>query len=331
MNRIASTVVSLALAVSTVGCTLPGRSSTAQADKPINRYVKGYQAYQRGDADVAKQELEAAVAANPDLRMARTLLGEIYRKQKDFDSAARQYEVLARSDPYTLDNHYYLGVSYQFLQRYRASATSYLRGLQLNPDDFKSNMAIGTVYLALGETAEAVNYLDKATQIDPSSGVAWSNLGVALDAKGSLVLAETAYRKAMEREPNSMTIVQNLANNLLAQRKTGEAIYFWQQLVKAAPTPFRRTKLAEAHVQAQEFAKADELIDGVLRDDANFVAALNVRGQSRVRQYELSGFSNDQHRLDAVAALQKSLALNGNQPKIQQMLREHQTASAIGR
>ncbi|HEX8342830.1 MAG TPA: tetratricopeptide repeat protein [Tepidisphaeraceae bacterium] len=317
----------MSLAAFAAGCNTSRPVPPQQ--QPINRYVKGYQAYQRGEAELAKAELEAAVAANPDLRMARTLLGEIYRKQKDYGAAARQYEVLSRSDPYTLDNHYYLGVSYQFLQRYRASIAAYLTGLKLQANDFKSNMALGTVYLALGETGEAVNYLDKATQIDPSSGVAWSNLGVALDAKGSLVLAETSYRKAMEREPNSGAIQQNLANNLLAQKKTGESIYFWQQLIKTQPTPFRRARLAEAYVQSGDFGKAEREVDELLAEDANFVAGHNARAASKIRQYELSGFGNDKFRTEAVAALRKSLSLNGNQPAIEKQLREYESASAI--
>ena len=310
---------------------ISGCATSSAPPKPIDLYVRGYQAYQHGATTQAKTDLEAAVAANPDLLMARTILGEIYRKQRDYDNAARQYEVLSRADPYTLENHYFLGVSYQFLTRYRAAATAYLRGLNLEPNDFKSTMALGTVYLALGETADAVKYLDRATQLDPDSGAAWSNLGVALDANGSNALAETAYRKAMEREPKSTAIVQNLANNLLKQKKTGEAIYFWKGLVETEPTPFRRVRLAEAQVQGQDFAAADAQLAGVLKDQPSNVPALNAQAASKIRQYELSGFSNDKLRQSAVAAMRKSLSLNGDQPAVRKMVEEYKSPSALGR
>jgi tetratricopeptide (TPR) repeat protein len=100
-------------------------------------------------------------------------------------------------------------------------------------------------------------------------------------------------------------------------------------LVKTQPTPFRRARLAEAYVQSGDFAKAEREADELLREDPSFVAAYNARAASKIRQYELSGFGNDQHRLDAVAALRKSLSLNGNQPAIEKQLREYESASAI--
>ncbi|MBC7783712.1 MAG: tetratricopeptide repeat protein [Burkholderiales bacterium] len=306
-------------------------NSGISATPALNQYVQGYRAYRRGDAEGARATLESAVQSNPDLLMARAILGEIYRKNNDFSSAARQYEVLTKTDPYTLNNHYYLGVSYQFLQRFRESAVAYLRGLEIDPNDFRSNMNVGTVYLALGELDKATKYLDHATQIDPSSAVAWSNLGVALDARNSLVLAETSYRKAIERSPGSQAIVQNLANNLLAQKKTGEAIYLWEQIVEKNPTSFTQTKLAEAHTQGGDFPKAMARLDAVLTADPRYVPALNARAAAYIRQYELSGFSQDNLRVQAVDSLTKSLALNSGQTTISEQLNKWKSASAIGR
>ena len=301
----------------------------AEPSKALDQYVSGYQAYKKGQTDLARQNFEAAVLNNPDLRMARVVLGEIYRNQNDYNLAARQYEVLVRLDPYTLNNHYYLGVSYQFLTRYKESAVAYLKGLKLSPNDFKSNMNLGTVYLSVGETEEAVRYLDKATQLDPNSSVAWSNLGVALDAKNSLVLAETAYRKALERNPDSQAIMQNLANNLVAQKKVGESKMLWEQIVSKNKTSFSQTKLAETYTAALEFPQAMKLLDEVIGRDPRYVPAINAKATSLIHQYELSGFTDDKLRIAAVDLLQRSLAINGNQPRVTDELKKWAKSSAI--
>ncbi len=305
-------------------------SRNAQPPKAIDQYVSGYQAYKRGQTDIARQNLESAVINNPELRMARVVLGEIYRNQSDYGAAAKQYEVLTRIDPYTLNNHYYLGVSYQFLTRYKEAAVAYLKGLKLEPNDFKSNMNLGTVYLAVGETEEAVRYLDKACQLDPESAVAWSNLGVALDAKNSLVLAETAYRKALERNPESQAIMQNLANNLLAQKKVVEAKLLWEQIVSQNKTSFAQTKLAEAHTAGLEFDQANRLLDDVITRDPRYVPAINAKAAAMIRQYEMSGFTDDKFRIAAVELLQRSLALNGNQSRVNDELKKWSKQSGIG-
>ena len=306
------------------GCTTPTVDTTKQT--AITNYVDGYRAYKKGDQDTAVRDLQSAIQENPDLRMARSVLGDIYRQRNDYASAAEQYEVLTRLDPYTLSNHYYLGLSYQFLTRYIDAARAYLAGLHLAPTDFRSNMNLGTVYLAVGDIDNAVKYLDKATQIDPKSAVAWSNLGVALDARQSYVLAETAYRKAIELDTNSLAIQQNLANNLLQQQKVGEATYLWEQIVQRSKTSFTQTHLAEAYTQGAEFAKATTLIDRVLAEDPRYVPAINAKANILIRQYELSGFVDDNSRQAGVRLLKQSLSMNGQQPRVQEQLNKYAKA-----
>jgi Tfp pilus assembly protein PilF len=309
----------------------PVAQATRNEPKAIDQYVAGYQAYKKGNTESARQNLESAILNNPDLRMARIVLGEIYRNQNQYDAAARQYEILVRTDPYEIENHYYLGVSYQFLTRYKDAAVAYLKGLRLEPKDFRSNMNLGTVYLALGDVDEAVNYLDKATQLDPESSAAWSNLGVALDAKNSLVLAETAYRKAIERNPDSQAILQNLANNLLAQKKVGEAKLLWEQIVASNKSSFTQTKLAETLTAALEFDESMRLLNDVTSREPRYVPAINAKAANMIRRYELSGFADDKYRVAAVELLQRSLALNGNQTRIADELKKWSKPSAIGR
>src|SRR5438874_1997063 len=56
-----------------VGCSSSGTSS---APRGIDKYVKAVQAYQSGDKDRAVQNLVAATRVNPDLIMARLMLGD---------------------------------------------------------------------------------------------------------------------------------------------------------------------------------------------------------------------------------------------------------------
>lgn len=308
------------------GLLLCGCAVEAPPPTPVQQYVAGVNQLKAGDQAGAIVTLESAISRKPDLRMAHTVLGQIYRERGDYANAAKQYEALSELDPYTTTNHYHLGVSYQFLRQYAQAIRAYLAGLQVDPTDFKTNMNLGTVLLATGDTDSAVKYLDKATQLDPKSAVAWTNLGVALDARGSYVLAETAYRRAISLEKDAPGVVANLANNLLAQQKVSEATYLWEQVVKTKPTSFNRTKLADAYTAGGEMQSAETLINAVLKTDPRFVPAINAKARLFFRKYELSGFVDDNARKAGLAAAKQSLALNGQQPQVSQLINKYEQA-----
>lgn len=321
----AKTIVTALAAAALAGCThktVTDAGSPAAPGRPaaVDLYVRGAQAYQAGKNDDAVRSLEAAVKQNPDLLMARAMLGDIYRQRSEYEAAAKQYEVLSERDPYTLSNHYNLGVSYQFLDRFRESAVAYLKGLRLDPNDFKSNMNLGAVYLALGQIDDAVNYLDKATQLDSTSAVAWSNLGVALDARRSLVLAETSYRKSLELDSTSLPTMKNLGSNLITQKKAIEATVIWRQVIPREKNAFTLKRLGDAFTLAKDYSKAHENYDEALKLDPRSIAALNDKANAYILEYD-EGLELDPSKRDqAVALWKRSLALNGSQTRVQELV-----------
>lgn len=56
---------------------------------------------------------------------------------------------------------------------------------------------------------EALYRWEKAVQIDPSYAAAYNNLAVAFEHEGQFDKAREAYVKALELEPNNVSIKQN--------------------------------------------------------------------------------------------------------------------------
>src|SRR2546421_3241319 len=99
-----------ALCVAVAGASgLIGCSSSSKQPKGVDKYVQAVQAYNAGDRERAIMNLMAATRINPDLIMARALLGDLYRAGGQYEDAASQYEVLVKLDPYTALNFYKLG------------------------------------------------------------------------------------------------------------------------------------------------------------------------------------------------------------------------------
>src|SRR5687768_7711212 len=71
---LASICVAVICGVGLVGCS---SSSSSRGPKGVDRYVKAVQAYQSGNREGAVTNLVAATRTNPDLIMARVMLGDL--------------------------------------------------------------------------------------------------------------------------------------------------------------------------------------------------------------------------------------------------------------
>src|SRR3954466_12902686 len=77
----------------------------------VDEYIDAVLAQRGGDTGRAIESLEAATRRNPELTMARSMLGDLYKDQGEYQKAAQQYEVLTKLDPYTGRNYFKLGVA----------------------------------------------------------------------------------------------------------------------------------------------------------------------------------------------------------------------------
>ena len=77
-------------ALGLLGCQSGGNASAKP--KAVDRYVQGMRAYSGGDKDQAISTLVEATRANPDLIMARLILGDLYKDKGDYKDAVDQYE-----------------------------------------------------------------------------------------------------------------------------------------------------------------------------------------------------------------------------------------------
>ena len=132
MNRLAPAFL-LVLALTLVGgCTSESHVGDTSPPRGVEYYVAGMKAYRAGDQKTAQARFEQATSVNPNLRMARSMLGDMYRAQGQYERAREQYEILVRLDPYDPENHYRLGVTYQFLRKIQDAIASYLRASTLS-------------------------------------------------------------------------------------------------------------------------------------------------------------------------------------------------------
>jgi tetratricopeptide (TPR) repeat protein len=335
MRSIVSVVIAgFAVTLAVTGCGARPRTTeptSGPAPFGVHRYVAGVSAYQSGQTDRAIDEFLAAIRLNPELRMAHSMLGDIYRNRGDYRDAMIHYQRLAELDPYVSSNHYNLGLTQQMLRLLEEAMESYHRSLALEPDDLNANMNLGTVYLALGRLDQAVNFLEKATRLNPRSAAAWMNLGVALDSRGSLVLAEATYRKALELDGAGVATMINLGSNLVAQGKASEAINVLEETLKRSDAPNIRKRYGDALVLAKRYHEAAQQYDNALAANPAYWPALNGKAEMRARQYD-DGLQLDvSQRTEAIELFKRSLKINANQPQVEEAIKRLESNRIFGR
>jgi protein O-GlcNAc transferase len=293
-------------------------SSQTAYPKPVgaDQYVRAVKTLETGNDEAAIAQLEQAVVLNPSLRMARMTLGELFIARKDYERAVPQLEVAADLDPYTLRNHYNLGLSLQMINRLQESAHAYLRGLKVAPDDFKSNMNLGLVYFALNQLDPAIYYLEKATRIEPTNARAWSNIGVLYDARGNLTFAEASYRKALELDATAESTLINLTSNLINQKKGIEAVAIARQLVTVNGSSLSKKRLGDALTSAAQWDEAIAAYDSAVAADARFTPAINAKAEQFITHYETDLRLDDALRQKALATWNESLKVIPDQPAV---------------
>lgn len=305
-----------------IGCS-GSASSAVDRPKAVDLYVTAVAAYHAGDYAKARDRLEIATRINPELRMAHSMLGDIYRAEGRYDEAREQYRAMTELDPYTASNYYRLGLTYQFLHRFKEAAASYLRALELHPTDWKSNMNLGLTYLALEQYDDAFKYVDMATRIAPREAQAWSNLGVVLDARGQFSQAESAYRKSLELGGNNVTTMMNLTSNLLNQNNPTEASAVMEQAIQQERTPVTLKRYGDALLACREYDEAIEQFNKAMQIDPSYIPAINEKGVAYIRIYDERELGlNDVPRMKALESWRQSLAIKSDQPRVQQWIRK---------
>lgn len=89
----------------------------------------------------------------------------------------------------------------------------------------------GHVALSAGEAVSAIPDFQVVTNRDPENIWGWLGLGLAQFVERDLTAAETAFRRCLEIDPQSITAHINLAMTLQEQDRVEEATRIWQSLL----------------------------------------------------------------------------------------------------
>ena len=164
------------------------------------------------DTQRAIEELEQALADEPNARMAYFALGRCYLNLKDYDKALPALRKAAETMPGLAGVQYELGRTLVELKRWDEAAPVFENAIRTNPNEAEWHFDLAAVYERMRRFPDAVDQFRKAIELNPEHFRANLLLGRLLGMKGDAGEALPLLQKAAKLQPDSTEAHMYLAN-----------------------------------------------------------------------------------------------------------------------
>ena len=205
MNRRLARVVLILLVVALAGCA---SSSERQADREKRHersqthVLLGASYLQRGQLDVAEQELNKALSEEPDNSQANNIMAVLQWRLKDYDKAERLFR----------------------------------KSLDEDPKNSSAHHNYGAFLCEQGRLDEGMRNFEKATKdpLYPYTADVYLNTGVCVMKKPAPVAAEKYFREALSVNPKLPAALYQMAKLSYDSGRTLSARGFMQRYYEVA-------------------------------------------------------------------------------------------------
>jgi tetratricopeptide (TPR) repeat protein len=134
------------------------------------------------------------------------------------------------------------------------------------PDNFEAQELLGMVYAAMLEDAKAIEHLEAAANVKPTSAAARTNLGASLSRLDRTALAEEQFRKALVLAPRDYDANHDLGELYVQENKIADAQPLLAEAQRAHPDAYDNGyDLAMAYLLTGQLPQAGQTIQSLLR------------------------------------------------------------------
>lgn len=194
----------------------------------------------------AERACHRALTLDGGLAEIYTALGNLYRHSGQYIKAEQEYQTALGINPMLEEANFGLGRAYQGQGRLAEAEETLRRSIEMEPGYWGTYLGLGNFLNRQGRYAESVPFYETVTQLEPEYAGGFINLGSSLHWLGRWDEAETAWRKSLMLETDSLGF-QNMGTLYYYQHRFAEAVEMQEQAVEAAPSDHRAWgKLAAA-------------------------------------------------------------------------------------
>ncbi len=195
-------------------------------------------------------------------------IGEYHMELKEYAKARECYikclEKFRDDLPWQGDIHLNIGITYNMEEQFEKALSHYRTALPLVTDELtieELQRRIGEMLCNLGQFREAVEYLQRAVTVQKDDDWAFFALGYAYSHIEEPDLAETAYRMALNANPENERALVNLGMNHYRRGEFAEAIPLYEKAISInKDSLYAYANLARIYARLQDDDRAEYYI-----------------------------------------------------------------------
>lgn len=232
----------------------------------MGRFLRG-----KGDIDNALKEYEQAYALSTDV--ARTaMLTEIITMQVaagQTDKALARVNAILREQPDHPAANYLLGMVQVARKDFKAAEVAFVNQLSINPNTSKVYVQLAAAREQQGNQAGAVAAYQQGLEVLKDDVELLIGLASVYERQANIDAAISNYEKVLAKQPDNAVSTNNLAALLADHRTDADSLARAKELAtKLEPVqqPAMRDTLGWVHYRTGDYAKAVEVLEGVVKN-----------------------------------------------------------------
>ncbi|MEY5032272.1 MAG: hypothetical protein RL354_1303 [Planctomycetota bacterium] len=273
---IAVSLASASLVVSS-GCAprTAGLEARKEADARFQRttslvsFDQAKQAFESGELEKARKEVEKALARSNREAKYWSLLGRIELESKRLEKALEAFAKAIECDPSLAEPYYYRGIVHQRWSQNDKAIADYLKASELDPERISFVLAAAEVMIAERQLDDARMLLLPKLAYFEHNAAMHELLGDIAILSNDPVSAATSYERALVIDPDAPLLGDKLVAALF---DAGE----FQKCLDAARR--QRTRAASAQTTGKRFVPTLE----TMRHEGRALAMLGRTAESRI-------------------------------------------------
>jgi Flp pilus assembly protein TadD len=201
---------------------------------------------EQGDAERAIDTMQRVVEMDPENAALHQRLGDIHRRNQQFRQSRNAYMSALDLGNDSGGLHRSLGVSLERLGETRAAETHLLRAIEIDPSDAYALNYLGYWWADEGRNLdEAIAMIERAVSQRPDSGFFVDSLGWVHFRLGDAATAVDYLERATELEPSDPEITGHLGDVYWVLGRHDEARFKWRLALSLSTDEAERKKLSD--------------------------------------------------------------------------------------
>lgn len=184
--------------------------------------------------DLAANVYQSILREDPDFPEIHAKLSYIFYRTGDVESALQEAHLVLTQNPADAEAHKNLGLALMSLGNFDGAIAEYREALHIKPDYAAAHADLALAFDGKHDTKSAIDEYKKANSLDPNDADGHYNLAILLKSVGNIEGAIREYREAKRIDPERINVRHNLSL-LLIDVDIFAAVREFRELVAMAP------------------------------------------------------------------------------------------------